>query len=72
MTFSSFLQIIQAGFMPLRKKILKSYYFPVSVVHRWLIKFPEINRLFYSEYDKRFIDLNMVNDAVFTGWIKEF
>lgn len=39
---------------------------PVSVVHDWLIKFPEINRLFYSEYDKRFSDvMNMVNEAVF-------
>ena len=39
---------------------------PVSVVHDWLIQFPEINRLFYHEYDKRFSDvMNMVNDAVF-------
>ena len=39
---------------------------PVSVIHEWLIKFPEINRVFYSEYDKRFSDvMNMVNDAVF-------
>lgn len=39
---------------------------PISVVHEWLIKFPEINRVFYHEYDKRFSDvMNMVNDAVF-------
>lgn len=39
---------------------------PVSIVHGWLIRFPEINRLFYSEYDRRFSDImNMVNDAVF-------
>jgi len=39
---------------------------PVSVVHEWLIRFPEINRVFYHEYDKRFSDvMNMVNDAVF-------
>ncbi|MFC3159449.1 CRP/FNR family transcriptional regulator, anaerobic regulatory protein [Chryseobacterium arachidis] len=39
---------------------------PISVVHEWLIRFPEINRLFYYEYDKRFLDvMNMVNDAVF-------
>ncbi|SDQ81225.1 CRP/FNR family transcriptional regulator, anaerobic regulatory protein [Chryseobacterium soldanellicola] len=39
---------------------------PVSVMHDWLIKFPEINRVFYNEYDKRFSDvMNMVNDAVF-------
>ncbi|MDR6129380.1 Crp/Fnr family transcriptional regulator [Chryseobacterium sp. SORGH_AS_1175] len=39
---------------------------PVSVIHEWLIRFPEINRVFYQEYDKRFSDvMNMVNDAVF-------
>lgn len=39
---------------------------PVSVVHEWLIRFPEINRIFYHEYDKRFSDvMNMVNEAVF-------
>lgn len=39
---------------------------PVSVIHEWLIRFPEINRVFYNEYDKRFSDvMNMVNDAVF-------
>ena len=39
---------------------------PVSVIHEWLIRFPEINKLFYSEYDKRFLDvMNMVNEAVF-------
>lgn len=35
-------------------------------MHQWLIRFPEINRVFYYEYDKRFSDvMNMVNDAVF-------
>lgn len=39
---------------------------PVSVVHEWLIAYPEINRIFYHEYDKRFSDvMSMVNDAVF-------
>ncbi|KXH85864.1 Crp/Fnr family transcriptional regulator [Chryseobacterium kwangjuense] len=39
---------------------------PVSVIQEWLIRFPEINRIFYSEYDRRFSDvMNMVNDAVF-------
>jgi CRP/FNR family transcriptional regulator len=38
----------------------------VSVVNEWMIKFHEINKLFYYEYDKRFSDImNMVNDAVF-------
>ncbi|MBL1219411.1 Crp/Fnr family transcriptional regulator [Chryseobacterium sp. L7] len=39
---------------------------PVSVIQEWLMKFPEINRIFYHEYDRRFSDvMNMVNDAVF-------
>ena len=39
---------------------------PVSVVHEWLIRFPQNNRIFYSEYEKRFVDvMHMVNDAVF-------
>ena len=39
---------------------------PVSVMHDWLIRFPEINKLFYREYDRRFSEvMNMVNDAVF-------
>jgi len=39
---------------------------PISVIHEWLIAYPEINRVFYHEYDKRFSDvMSMVNDAVF-------
>jgi CRP/FNR family transcriptional regulator len=39
---------------------------PVSIMEDWLIRFPEINRVFYKEYNKRFSDvMNVVNDAVF-------
>lgn len=39
---------------------------PVSVLQDWMIRFPEINRLFYYEFDRRFSDImKMVNDAVF-------
>lgn len=39
---------------------------PVPVLHDWLIRFPEINKLFYYEFDKRFTDImNMINEAVF-------
>lgn len=39
---------------------------PASIIHDWLIAYPEINRVFYHEYDKRFSDvMSMVNDAVF-------
>jgi len=39
---------------------------PATVLHDWLIKYPEINKLFYYEFDLRFTDImNMVNEAVF-------
>ncbi|WP_347217830.1 Crp/Fnr family transcriptional regulator, partial [Chryseobacterium sp.] len=39
---------------------------PISTIHDWLMKFPEINKLFYREYDRRFSEImSMVNDAVF-------
>lgn len=39
---------------------------PASVLLDWLIKYPQINMLFYYEFDLRFTDImNMVNDAVF-------
>ncbi|WP_336732250.1 Crp/Fnr family transcriptional regulator [Chryseobacterium sp. VD8] len=66
MTFSSIFTDYTSRIYAVTEEDSEVLLFPVSVVHRWLIKFPEINRLFYSEYDKRFIDLmNMVNDAVF-------
>lgn len=39
---------------------------PANVLLDWLIKYPQINKLFYYEFDLRFTDImNMVNDAVF-------
>lgn len=39
---------------------------PVSVMHDWLIRFPDISISFFKEYDKRFSDvMHMVNEAVF-------
>ncbi|MEC3877718.1 Crp/Fnr family transcriptional regulator [Chryseobacterium salviniae] len=39
---------------------------PISIIHEWLVAYPQINRVFYHEYDKRFSDvMSMVNDAVF-------
>ncbi|MGO4708530.1 Crp/Fnr family transcriptional regulator [Chryseobacterium sp. 2TAF14] len=39
---------------------------PATVLLDWLIKYPQINKLFYYEFDLRFTDImNMVNDAVF-------
>ncbi|MCY1663419.1 Crp/Fnr family transcriptional regulator [Chryseobacterium sp. SL1] len=66
MTFSSIFTDYTSRIYAVTEEDSEVLLFPVSVVHEWLIKFPEINRLFYSEYDKRFIDvMNMVNDAVF-------
>ncbi len=66
MTFSSIFTDYVSRIYAVAEEDSEVMLIPVSVVHEWLIKFPQINRLFYSEYDKRFIDvMNMVNDAVF-------
>ena len=66
MTFSSIFSDYISKVYALTEEDSEVMLVPVSVVHEWLIKFPEINRVFYSEYDKRFSDvMNMVNDAVF-------
>jgi CRP/FNR family transcriptional regulator len=39
---------------------------PVGVVQSMLLRYPELSRLFFVEYDRRFSDLmNTINDAVF-------
>lgn len=39
---------------------------PVAVVQSWLVRFPELSKLFFVEYDRRFSELmNTINDAVF-------
>ena len=66
MTFSSIFTDYVSRIYAVAEEDSEAMLIPVSVVHEWLIKYPEINRLFYSEYDKRFSDvMNMVNDAVF-------
>lgn len=66
MTFSSIFTDYVSRIYAITEEDSEVMLIPVSVVHEWLIKYPEINRLFYSEYDKRFSDvMNMVNDAVF-------
>jgi len=66
MTFSSIFTDYISRIYAVAEEDSEVMLIPVSVVHEWLIKFPQINRLFYSEYEKRFIDvMNMVNDAVF-------
>lgn len=66
MTFSSIFTDYTSRVYAITEDESEVMLIPVSVVHEWLIKYPEINRVFYSEYDKRFSDvMNMVNDAVF-------
>lgn len=66
MTFSSIFTDYTSRVYAVAEEESEVILIPVSVIHEWLIRFPEINRVFYHEYDKRFSDvMNMVNDAVF-------
>lgn len=66
MTFSSIFSDYISRIYAFAEEDSEVLLIPVSIVHEWLIKFPQINRLFYGEYEKRFVDvMNMVNDAVF-------
>ncbi|SEM17695.1 Crp/Fnr family transcriptional regulator [Chryseobacterium taichungense] len=66
MTFSSIFTDYVSRVYAIAEEDSEVMLIPVSVVHEWLIAFPEINRVFYHEYDKRFSDvMSMVNDAVF-------
>lgn len=66
MTFSSIFSDYTSKIYAVTEEDSEVILIPVSVVHEWLIKFPQINRIFYGEYEKRFSDvMNMVNEAVF-------
>lgn len=66
MTFSSIFTDYTSRIYAVAEEDSEVILIPVAVVHEWLIKFPQINRLFYGEYEKRFADvMDMVNDAVF-------
>ncbi|WP_343644150.1 Crp/Fnr family transcriptional regulator [Chryseobacterium sp.] len=66
MTFSSILKDYISRVYAIADKDSKVILIPVSILHEWLIKFPQINKLFYHEYDRRFLEImNMINDAVF-------
>jgi CRP/FNR family transcriptional regulator, anaerobic regulatory protein len=66
MTFSSIFNDYTSKIYAYAEEDSEVLLIPVSVIHEWLIKFPEINRVFYNEYYRRFSDvMNMVNDAVF-------
>lgn len=66
MTFSSIFGDYISKIYALAEEDSEVMLVPVGILHDWLIRFPEINKLFYNEYDRRFTDvMNMVNDAVF-------
>lgn len=66
MTFSSIFSNYISRIYAITEEESEVLLIPVSVMHDWLVRFPGINRVFYQEYDKRFIDvMNMVNEAVF-------
>ncbi|MDN3691229.1 Crp/Fnr family transcriptional regulator [Chryseobacterium tructae] len=66
MTFSSIFTDYISRVYAVAEEDSEALLVPVSIMHNWLLKFPEINKLFYREYDKRFSEvMNMVNDAVF-------
>lgn len=66
MTFSSIFSDYTSRIYAIAEEESEVLLIPISVVHDWLIRFPEINKVFYQEYDKRFSDvMNMVNEAVF-------
>lgn len=66
MTFSSIFSNYISKIYAITEEESEVLLIPVSVMHDWLVRFPGINRVFYQEYDKRFIDvMNMVNEAVF-------
>ncbi|MFP7658351.1 Crp/Fnr family transcriptional regulator [Chryseobacterium proteolyticum] len=66
MTFSSIFSNYISKIYAITEEDSEVLLIPVAIMHEWLIRFPAINRVFYQEYDKRFIDvMNMVNEAVF-------
>ncbi|WP_160135984.1 Crp/Fnr family transcriptional regulator [Chryseobacterium sp. c4a] len=66
MTFSSIFTDYISRVYAVAEEDSEALLIPVSVMHDWLLRFPEINKLFYHEYDRRFSEImNMVNDAVF-------
>lgn len=66
MTFSSIFTDYVSRVYAIAEEDSEALLIPVSIMHDWLIRFPEINKLFYSEYDRRFSEvMSMVNDAVF-------
>ncbi|MDV3908077.1 Crp/Fnr family transcriptional regulator [Elizabethkingia anophelis] len=66
MTFSSIFRDYISRVYAVAEEDSEALLIPVSVVRDWLINFPEINKLFYGEYDRCFSEvMNMINEAIF-------
>ncbi|RNA63465.1 Crp/Fnr family transcriptional regulator [Chryseobacterium nematophagum] len=66
MTFSTIFTDCISKVYAITEKESEFLFLPISVVQDWLIKYPQINKVFYSEYNQRFLDIiSMMNDAVF-------
>ncbi|CAA7197464.1 Crp/Fnr family transcriptional regulator [Chryseobacterium potabilaquae] len=66
MTFSTIFTDCISKVYAITEKESEILFLPISVVQDWLIKYPQINKVFYSEYNHRFFDIiSMMNDAVF-------
>lgn len=66
MTFSSIFTDYISRIYAIAEEDSEVLLIPVSTIHEWITRFPEMNKIFYHEYDKRFSDvMNMVNEAVF-------
>lgn len=66
MTFSSIFNDYISRIYAIAEEDSEVLLIPVSTIHEWITRFPEMNKIFYNEYDKRFSDvMNMVNEAVF-------
>lgn len=66
MTFSSIFSNYISSVYSVAVKDSQVILVPVEKLHEWLVKYPEINKVFYLEYKNRFSDiLSKVNDAVF-------
>lgn len=68
MTFASIFQNCKSKVFAFAEEPSKVLLIPVSNLFMFMKKYPEINTIFYHEYDTRFTALmDMINDAVFNN-----
>jgi CRP/FNR family transcriptional regulator len=66
MTFSSIFSNYISSIYSVAVKDSQLILIPVEILHQWLVKYPEINRVFYLEYKNRLSDIvSKVNNAMY-------